>query len=240
LLSETGWIEIAGLPALPSTAGVVLAGGRSTRFGRAKAQVEVAGVPMLRRVVEVLGACCDEVVLIAAPEGAEVLDPGFADSTRVPVRVLHDASAHAGPAAALAGALPRIGAELAFVSGCDSPLLAPTLLRGLLALAAQSPGWDVVAPDRGMGLEPLLAVYRVAAMGPALAAAIRNGSIRLVDALAGVRSLRVADAELAVLDPDGASFLNVNRPADLEAVDRQLARCRVGQLYAGAGPRSST
>jgi len=44
--------------------GVVVAGGRSTRFGaREKALAEMNGEPMLRRVVEALGTVTDEVVV---------------------------------------------------------------------------------------------------------------------------------------------------------------------------------
>jgi 5-formyltetrahydrofolate cyclo-ligase len=225
VLSERGWLDVADLPAPRDVAGIVLAGGRSLRFGRAKAAAEVAGVPMLERVVAVLASCCDEVVVVAAPDDAarDVLALARAHDSGVPVRLLHDARAHAGPAAALAGALPSVACELAFVSGCDTPLLAPALVRGLVGAAAASPATDVVAPDRGKGLEPLLAVYRVATMAAVLASATRSGPIRLVDALTAARHLRVAGDELAALDPDGASFLNVNQPADLDEVERRLA-----------------
>jgi 5-formyltetrahydrofolate cyclo-ligase len=224
ILSEAGWLDVARAAAPPSTAGVVLCGGRSARFGRPKASVDVGGVAMLRRVADVLATCCDELVLVSAPAGAgdEDLEPMRADELGVPLRVLRDGSPYAGPAAALAGALPRVGAEIAFVSGCDSPLLAPSLVRGVVACAARSEDWDVVAPDRGMGLEPLLAAYRVAPMAAALATATRAGPVRLVDALGRGRWRRIAGDELAVLDPDGASFLNVNRPADLDEVERRL------------------
>jgi 5,10-methenyltetrahydrofolate synthetase len=224
ILSESGWLEIEAHPPPASAAGIVLAGGRSSRFGPAKAAVPVAGVAMLARVVAVLAGCCDEIVLVVAPDAScrDVLDLARAEDTTVPVRVHRDASAHAGPATALAGALGHVGTELAFASGCDSPLLSPTLVRGLLARAARSTSCDVIAPDRGKGLEPLLAVYRVATMAAALAAATRTGPTRLIDALAGVRHIRVTGEELGVLDPDGASFLNVNHPGDLEEVERRL------------------
>jgi 5-formyltetrahydrofolate cyclo-ligase len=245
ILTEAGWRDLAPRPALHSTAGIVLAGGRSARFGRAKAGVEAGGVPMLRRVVAVLGACCDEVVLVSAPVGSGVddaLDGALAGAAGVPLRRLHDDRAHAGPAAALAGALPRIDADLAFVSGCDSPLLSAALVRGLLSLADRGEAFDLVAADLGRGLEPLVAVYRVETMAARLRAATESGPVRLVDALAGARVRRVAGGELDVLDPTGASFLNVNRPADLEEVERRLAATATpgAQLNAGAGRRSST
>jgi molybdopterin-guanine dinucleotide biosynthesis protein A len=230
VLSESGWLEIAAHRPPPSAAGIVLAGGRSSRFGSAKAGATVGGVAMLARVVAVLAGCCDEIVLVVAPDASsrDALALARAEDLAVPVRVLRDASAHAGPATALAGALGRVGTELAFASGCDSPLLSPTLVRGLLAHAARCAACDLVAPDRGKGLEPLLAVYRVATMARALAVATDAGPVPLRDALAGVRHLRIAGEELDVLDPDGASFLNVNRPGDLGEVERRLVAPTTG------------
>lgn len=51
-------------------AGLVLAGGRSTRFGADKALVEVDGATLLTRAVVALRAVCDGRVLVASGDGS--------------------------------------------------------------------------------------------------------------------------------------------------------------------------
>ena len=47
-----------------NVAAILLAGGRSTRMGRDKAEVPVRGVPMIRRVYGAAAGCCDPVVVV--------------------------------------------------------------------------------------------------------------------------------------------------------------------------------
>jgi 5-formyltetrahydrofolate cyclo-ligase len=228
VLTEAGWL-LAREPRVATT-GVVLAGGRSARMGRPKAELEIGGVPMVQRVIAALLAACDDVVVVAAARGrpqADAIEDLLRSDRDLPghrgrVRILHDDEEHAGPATALARVLPQIDAELAFVSGCDTPLLAPTLVRGLIARAADG-SEEIVAPAPAGRLEPLLAVYRVEPMATRLALATRAGPVPLLRVLDDARVRIVSGDDLAALDGGGASFLNVNRPSDLDAAERVLA-----------------
>ncbi|HXU23683.1 MAG TPA: NTP transferase domain-containing protein, partial [Tepidiformaceae bacterium] len=66
--------------------GVILAGGKSTRFGSDKAAALLLGRPMLQWSVSALGAVCDELVVVVAKD--QVL-PAF--DAPVPVKVSVDA-----------------------------------------------------------------------------------------------------------------------------------------------------
>lgn len=223
VLTERGWVEASPEPRRGSRAGVVLAGGRSTRMGRPKDVLEVGGVPMVRRVVATLAACCDQLVVVADP-GSDRMERVFSrEIERRSLRLLLDDRPYAGPAVALAHTFATLDAELAFVAGCDTPLLAPRLVHGLLDLAG-SPRWEAVLPaPRGL-LEPLLAVYRVEPMAARLADATRDGPVSLVRVLADARVRRVGDPGLALLDPDGSSLLNVNSESDLAEAARRVSR----------------
>ena len=52
---------------IPASA-IVLAGGRSTRFGSDKAAAQLAGRPMLEWVVAAVGSVCEDVVVVGGPE----------------------------------------------------------------------------------------------------------------------------------------------------------------------------
>ena len=56
-------------------AGIVLAGGRSSRMGTPKAALEWHGSTLLRRVVGLVGRSVDgPVIVVCAPGGADVLN----------------------------------------------------------------------------------------------------------------------------------------------------------------------
>jgi hypothetical protein len=76
---------------------IVLAGGRSTRFGSDKASALIDGRPMLQRVVEAVAAVCDEVIVVAAAGGAGSLPP-YAE----PLVIVEDRVEGSGPLAGLA------------------------------------------------------------------------------------------------------------------------------------------
>ena len=132
------------------TAGVVLAGGRSVRFGGEKAAALLAGKPLLLWAAQRLQRSCALVAINARP-GSEA--EGIAGAAGLPV--LHDlAGDAAGPLAGvrvgLAWAKGR-GARLLAVSPCDAPLLPDDLFARLLAAAGgaaamaetASRGWSV-------------------------------------------------------------------------------------------------
>jgi molybdopterin-guanine dinucleotide biosynthesis protein A len=117
------------------------------------------------------------------------------------------------------------GAASALVVGCDMPLLQPALLRELLHLA---PGHDAVVPVKDDLPEPLCAVYTQACLEPARRL-LERGAYKVAGLFDDVRAVLVPETRWRDFDPEGLSFLNVNREED-------LARAR--ELIEGAPPTS--
>ena len=201
---------------MADTAGIVLAGGRSSRMGRSKAALEWHGSTLLRRVVGIVGRAVDGPVIIVRAPGQEL--PSLPDG----VEVVEDAREGRGPlqglAAGLAAARPR--ATAAYVSSTDVPLLHPRFVRSVIA--ALDDGADVVLPHVGGYPQPLAAVYRTALLETVerLIAEDRLRPAFLFEACR-VRRLDAAalleDPALAAMDPDLESVLNLNEPADYDA-----------------------
>jgi molybdopterin-guanine dinucleotide biosynthesis protein A len=209
---------------------IVLAGGPSRRLGRSKAFVRLAGVPMLRRVVEAAQTVVDEVVVVTKPPSRERVGrtvPGGVDV------VLDDSPIQSPLVGALGGATAARGAFAAYLA-CDTPCLRPPLLALLFRRAK---GHDAAVPRWPDGLvEPMVAVYRrtalAAACRDALAAGERSNQAmlrRLEDVV------HVPTETLRGADPDLVSFLNVNAPEDVKAARRVLAAAT--RRRGGDGPR---
>lgn len=212
--------------------GVVLVGGRSSRIGAPKALIDLAGAPLVRHVLRALAPSCDEIVLVAAPADAqpEELRAGLAHETDllrrdgIPVRIVHDERPHLGPVSGLATGLGAARGDVAWVTACDVPFLAPSLVDALFARAEADPLADVVLPRWRGYLEPLLAVYRPGTMAAHFARQLADDVLKPTARLDERRVAVVAEDDVLRLDPEGWSFVNVNAPEDLAAARAHVAR----------------
>ena len=193
----------------------MLAGGRSTRMGTAKAELEWHGSTLVRRAAAIVARAVDgPVVVVRAP--GQALPPLPAG-----IEVAEDARDGHGPLQAIAAGLAAVGdrADVVYVTAVDAPFLHPAFVRRVLALLG--PDDDVALPHVGGFAQPLAAAYRVATVtGPLhalLAQDAHPGSRALLRGLRvaeiGAAALR-ADPGVAALDPALDSLRNLNdRPA---------------------------
>jgi len=141
-------------PEPTTVAVVVVAGGRSRRFGRDKLAVDVHGHRLLDGSLEVARALTAEVLVVGPPR--DDLPPGVIQVQEEP--------AYSGPYAAVATALPLLGAAVVVVLAGD--LLAPgPLVPLLLEALAEHPEADAaVTVDAEGRRQPLLAAFRTLAL----------------------------------------------------------------------------
>jgi molybdopterin-guanine dinucleotide biosynthesis protein A len=220
------------------TAGIVLAGGRSTRMGRPKAGLEWHGSTLLHRVAGLVGRAVDGPVAVVRAPGQELpsLPPG--------ARLVEDAREGRGPLQGLAAGLAAVAAEadLAYVSSTDVPLLHPAFVATVLA-AAQREDVDVALPVAHGFRHPLAAAYRTSLLPQVeeLIAADRMRPAFLFERCR-VRELDEAellrDGRLSRADPELLSLLNVNNPDEYERARARAAPPvtvrRFGTLARGA------
>jgi len=105
-----------------------------------------------------------------------------------------------------------------FVCACDMPFLNPELIRHMAALAGDV---DVVIPRHHGEYEPLHAIYTPACLG-AIEACILRGD-RTAGLLSAVRVRVVEEDAVRRLDPELASFVNVNTPEEYAALLERVA-----------------
>jgi molybdopterin-guanine dinucleotide biosynthesis protein A len=189
---------------------IILAGGRSVRFGRDKSAEVVAGRTLLQRVVDAVKPIAGEIIIVRARGTA----PQAVTSQR-PLRHVEDVREE-GPLAGLYSGLLAASEPAAVALGCDMPLLSRRLLLHLWSLLG--PDVDVVMPLWKGKEEPLHAFYRCGTCLPAIQKALDEGERQVIRFLADVRVRYVSHDELRRLDPEGHSFRNINQPSDLKRV----------------------
>lgn len=187
----------------------IQAGGRSLRFGRDKALVPLGGRPLIQHLLDRVAGLGEEILVTTnRPQ----------DYRGLSLRLASDTLPGGGALAGLQTSLNAARGETVLVLACDMPFVSRGLLEHLLDLASQA---DVVAPVRGGEFEPLHAVYARSCL-PAVDAALLAGERRVISFYPRVSVRPVDEAEIAIYDPDGLSFFNVNTPQDLAQAERIL------------------
>jgi molybdenum cofactor guanylyltransferase len=196
-----------------NTAGIVLAGGRSSRMGTSKAALEWHGSTLLRRTAGILARVADGPVLVVRAPGQPLpeLPPD--------VEVIDDPREGLGPVQGLAAGLAAVAgrAEIAFVCSTDLPFLHPAFVRRVLR-AAQD-GADVGLPHARGFPQPLAASYRTT-LAPVAERLVQEQRLRPAFLFEQCDVTRLdeaalrADPILAALDPELDSVVNVNEPGD--------------------------
>ena len=201
MISHTTAAEPSG-----AVVGLVIAGGRSARFGGEKAVALLAGRPLLLWAAERLQQSCSAVAVNAR---AGTLAESLARDAGLPV--LHDEAGDAtGPLAGVKVGLRwarGLRARALAVSPCDVPLLTAEVFRQLIDAAGTGAALAVTSDGR----QPLCSVWPVSALAE-VTQALTDGkhppTWQLLESLGAV----------AVPFSDPTAFTNVNTRADLARI----------------------
>ena len=182
-----------GAAPTPGVAAIVLAGGRSRRFGSDKLETVVHGTPLVRHSVDAALAVGASVVVVGPQH------EGLPDGV---VTVREDPPL-SGPYAAVAAGLAAIDvdAEIVLVLAGDLVDPAPMLPRLLEALRGAGGAEVAVAVDASGLRQPLLAAYRVVPLlgGVSGVDPVGRAANELLD---GLHAIEVADESGSTRDID--------------------------------------
>jgi molybdenum cofactor guanylyltransferase len=217
-------------------AGIVLAGGRSSRMGQPKAALEWHGSTLLRRTTGLLARAVEGPVVVVRAPGQPL--PPLPDG----VAVVDDPVEGLGPVQGIATGLAAVAdrADAAFVCSTDMPFLHPAYARRVLRLLDADA--DAVLPHARGHRQPLAAAYRTA-LAPVLAQMAADRQLKLGQLFERCRTRRtddaelLADARLRVLDPQLESVVNINEPEDYRAARERPAPAITVQRYGALAAR---
>lgn len=202
-------------------AGLIVAGGRSRRFGDCdKAVVDLGGVPMIRRVADRIAPAIGTLVVNCRTEQVPAIRSALVGYDH-PVRFARENVPDNGPVAGIATGLDALdGAwnendeQYAFVAACDMPLIDSDVVAHLFERAR---GHDAAVPRSDGRRQPLHAVYRLPAMIAACESALAAGRRAARAPLDTLDAVVVEESEIRAHGRSD-TFENVNTKAALAAV----------------------
>ena len=185
---------------------IVLAGGRSSRFGRDKLAEPIDGRPLLHHAIEAVRPVAGRILVVVAPDAAPILPTG--------TTLVRDPTPFDGPLAGLLAGLRAASDPVVVAIGGDTPALVAAVIESML-VALDSSGADAVVLEHDGRARPLPIVLR---REPAVAAASSlraNGERRLRAITEVLATELVPETEWRSLDPDGVTLRDIDTPADL-------------------------
>ena len=194
--------------------GIVLAGGRSTRFGGEEKSLKIVkGKRMICRVLDAMQGIVDEIVISVRDESQRDMIRPIIDA----YPFVYDEITGIGPLAGIDSGLKKIEGEYVFIAACDMPFINKKAVELLFEMAK---GHDAAVPRHDNGfMEPLHAVYRRDAALEAVEASIKAGERRISAHVMRMSDVvYVSDAEIKKVDPELDTFRNINEAEDMRRV----------------------
>ncbi len=189
----------------------IIAGGKSTRFGAPKCEVEILGKTLLENAMDIALQVTSRVMVISGERTIPVRDG---------ISVYPDVTPGRGPLGGIYTALLHTTTPYLLTLPCDVPLLPAAVLRQLTRYI--SSGRPVVAVSH-KGLEPLVAVWPREAL-PTVQQCLETGRLSLREPLHQLQAVEVVLPREMKESYQPEYFLNINTRADLQMLFSFLER----------------
>lgn len=186
-------------------AGVILAGGRSSRMGHPKPFIEISGRRMIDIILEKLKCLFDEILIVADKEK---------DFSSYGCRAVTDKIKGCGPLGGIYTGLKEMFSEAGFFVACDMPYLDTALISEIITEVDFDN--ECVIPKHSKGIEPLHAVYSRGIL-PKIKLLLDDRKLSLRELLADC-SCKYIDVEAS----RARSFININTEEDLTRCQSRL------------------
>jgi molybdopterin-guanine dinucleotide biosynthesis protein A len=199
---------------------IVLAGGKSVRFGSNKVLQIFGTQNLLHRVLARVGCLVSDITIVCADEHDD-----FDIMDHPKLKIISDIYPGKGPLGGIHAGLTASSSHYNLVVASDMPFLNQALLDYMIRLSAD---YDLVIPRPGNLLEPLHAVYSRCCLAP-IEVLIRQDKLSILQLLPLVKTRYIEAEDIKRFDPRYLSFFNVNTKFDL-AMARSLARRQIDNV----------
>lgn len=185
---------------------IVLAGGRSSRFGRDKLAEPIKGRSLLERAIDGVRPFATEVLVVTAPDSSPAVPED--------VRIVHDATPYRGPLLGLQAGLDRATEATVLVTAGDMPELVPAVIELLLS-ALDDARVDAAVLVEGDRARPLPMIVRRDLARATTTRLVDAGERRLGALTDALVCCVFSEPEWRPIDPEGRSLMDVDTPEDL-------------------------
>jgi len=190
-------------------AGIILAGGKSTRMGTNKALLSLGQETMIGRVVGLLKLIFPEIIIVTN-------EPDLYQDLQV--KLVRDVIPAQGPLSGIHAGLLASPYWYNFVLACDMPFINLDLITFIVE---EAQGFDGAVPRWRGFYQPLHAVYSRSCIEP-IEACLKRKLTQVIAFYPNVR-LRVLDADVLKRFGDLETiFFNINTPGDLDKAKHKL------------------
>ena len=185
--------------------GIILAGGKNSRMGVNKAFLEIDGIRLIEKTLNIYRQIFTEVIIVTNDPLAYI---EFADTA-----IVTDIYKGKGPLGGIYTGLFYSKNSHAFVSACDMPFLNKDFI---LYLIEQTGKYDIVVPKLPEGFQALYAIYSRNCLF-AIKRMIDADELKITGFYKEVRLLSITEEKIKPFEKDGRLFLNINTSEDLKA-----------------------
>lgn len=191
---------------------VILAGGRSSRFGCDKAQFRFGKTTMLQSLAEVLESAGFQITISTGHKSHETFE----------YPIIWDQEPFLGPLYALEHILKNLTANKVFLCACDTPFINPHLAKWLWN---KSTNFELTLLENELGYSSMLpGVYGHRTLS-AVTNNISKGEKSLKSLLrSGLKANLIQIFQWKQVDASGQSLVNINTQQDLKEVAYLLYR----------------
>lgn len=151
--------------------GIILAGGKSRRFGRDKAAAMLDGKSFMKRQTELLAPIVDEIIIVSNDRNKFDL-PNTLE--------ISDTYRNIGPMGGIQAGLRQAFYETCIILACDMPLMKREFVKNLLEVSNREVSDNLIIPVHKKGIEPLCGIYKKSCLGQ-LEQSIKSGERKLTD-----------------------------------------------------------
>lgn len=185
---------------------IILAGGKSIRFGHDKILEKIGNTSLLEQVISQVDSLSKEIIIVTAKERS------FAQLANHPkIKTASDIFPGQGSLGGIYTGLIKSDSLYNLVVAADMPFLNEPLLRYMIKV---SDGFDFILPRINNMYEPLHAIYSKNCIAP-IKSILEQGKKVIIELFKYVKVRYVEAEEVDRFDPRHMSFFNINTREDL-------------------------
>lgn len=192
---------------------IILAGGKSIRFGKDKALIKFRNKHLITYIVATALKIAEKIIVVTKSnkEFYESLLPKS-------VIIAKDEFDIQSPLIGMLTGMKILNTGYAAVFPCDCPFINANLIMHLFKSVN---GFDAAIPKWPNGyIEPLHAIYKIESTIPSIEKALRNGALSISSAIKYLKKVAyIPINELKKYDPKLLSFFNINTLEDLKVAE---------------------